>query len=211
MGDNLEIIILAIVALFILYRLYSVLGHVNEGDNIFNSSEKKIVDITDHVVAENIDDKNSEFKEFSNEIKAIKKINPDFSIAFFIKSAEAAFESIINAQVKGNKETLKSLLSKQLYSIFINEIDKLTQENIIFNKTIVAINNIDIKNIKLKDNQATICLIFSYEQITFKKDQDGHIIEGDESYIVDMAEIWQFSRNLSDQSPIWLLEKISAA
>ena len=68
----------------------------------------------------------------------------------FIEGAKLAFETIINSFNKGDKKTLKKLLTKEVYLVFDKEIDKNNTDpkNQFFSLNIEKIENVTIeKNI----------------------------------------------------------------
>ena len=69
--------------------------------------------------------------------------------------------------------------------------------------------NPEIKNVNLeKKNIAYINLLFESEQVQISKNSKGEIIDGDNNQILQIREIWTFSKNLRSKDPNWTLEEI---
>ena len=119
MSENfgyIDIILLALMAGFILLRLRSTLG--KGADNMpmkarFTQAQSN--------------------KEFTKPIieDEIKQDTTNFDEKIFIKGAEAAYEIIINAFAKGDRKTLKSLLTKDLYKNFESVIKERESKKIL--------------------------------------------------------------------------------
>ena len=51
-------------------------------------------------------------------------------------------------------------------------------------------------------------LLFDSEQIQTTKNSKSDIIDGDSNQILQIKEIWTFSKNLKSSDPNWVLEEI---
>ena len=109
MSENfgfIDIILLAMIAGFIFLRLRNVLG--KGADNF--------------PVKPNFANKSRGDFSFVKEVR-VESNKPVFDEASFKKGAEYAYEMIINAFAKGDKQSLKPLLTKKLYLDFEKIID----------------------------------------------------------------------------------------
>ncbi|MBV1928633.1 MAG: Tim44/TimA family putative adaptor protein, partial [Gammaproteobacteria bacterium] len=139
----LDIVLFAIIAVFLIYRLRSVLGtrHGAERDypNPFSdkaekgSSDKMDTSLADakasvenakERVVVSMDEKASVSDKASVQKGLIEIANMDenFNVQEFITGAKGAFALIVGAYASGDKETLKPLLSSPLYDDFENGI-----------------------------------------------------------------------------------------
>ena len=104
-----DIIIFAVIAVFIIYRLRSVLGKrtgfqksSNEQDLLKKQTTQKEIKIP-------------QLNENEQKLEVVYKHIPSFDHKVFLEGAKKAFEIIITAFNKGDKSTLKGLVSKELY------------------------------------------------------------------------------------------------
>jgi predicted lipid-binding transport protein (Tim44 family) len=134
-------------------------------------------------------------------INFIRKI----SIYFFIKGAKAAYEMIITSFAKGDKNTLKPLLNKEIYRNFSDEIDHRKKEKLKSELTFVGVKSAEIKNFEKKDNIYIFTVNFVSEIITCKKDKDNKVIEGNPDIIKTVNDVWKFSKNMWSSDPNWYL------
>ena len=189
--EYLDIILLAIIAGFIILRLRGILGRRTGHEkkvfrNPFNKkvtqrdTEKKVVNLSSN----NLDD------------VARKQ---------FIKGAKAAYEMIITSFAKGDKNTLKPLLNKEIYRNFSDEIDHRKKEKLKSELTFVGVKSAEIKNFEKKDNIYIFTVNFVSEIITCKKDKNNKVIEGNPDIIKTVNYVWKFSKNMWSSNPNWYL------
>ncbi len=204
-----DIIIFAIIALIVATKFYNLLGTHNskESADVVNLPQKNYKNITDD--QDDLDE--TELKKLSsilqNKVQNIKKINNDFSLAVFIKGAEKAFELIIDALVKGDEKLISQLGNEEVTKEFINKYKYLQKSKIKLHISIVAIISSNITDIKLEKNIANITIKFISEQISYLEDNKEKVISGDKNKIEEIEDKWIFSKDISNNSPIWQLVK----
>ena len=132
-----DIIILALIAGFILLRLRSVLGDKMGNDNpsYFNKQPLALSDKQEPIVQ--LDEKSLKPKvreepdsymatlpggAIADTIAAIKAKDPQFTATHFLQGAKGAFEMVFDAFAKGDKQTLKLLLSDATFQHFSKDI-----------------------------------------------------------------------------------------
>lgn len=213
-----DILFFAMVAVFLIFRLYSVLGkktgHEKERYDIFNELEQEVAneqsgfsDDFENFVDDDVDESHLIPENGKKVFDDIQKLDPYFKMYNFIDGAQKAFEIIITSFASGDKETLKNLLDDSVYKEFIKAIDirekaKQTQET-----TLVSIRDAQVKKINLRNKIAKIEVLFKTEQINVIKDEETRIIDGDPNYIETLQDIWVFKKDVSTQDPVWKLTK----
>jgi len=110
----------------------------------------------------------------------------------FLEGAKMAFETIINAFNKGDKKTLKTLVTKEVFKSFEEAIDtnNNNQEYQFYSLRIESVENVLVENGLIK-----ICIKFISEQ--FKNN--------DESTVIKKQDIWTFEKLIKSKSLNWLL------
>ncbi len=218
----LDIILFAAFAAFIAFRLYKTLGMKDFNESPMKD-EGKVVPFPNKKDEKVIDGSFEEVKDDSDElidkygiliatkIKDIRKYDATFSDTSFLDGARKAFDIILKAFSKGDTNTLKPLLSKDLFKGFENEILKRKTSGTFEETTLLSIAEAKIKDITLYNKLAKISVEIESEQINLIKDQNGKILEGSPSQVDKVTEIWSFARNLSSNNPNWeLVETVSA-
>ena len=198
MSENfgyIDIILLAIMAGFILLRLRSTLG--KGADNMpmkarFTQSQSN--------------------KEFTKPIieDEIKQDTTNFDEKIFIKGAEAAYEIIINAFAKGDRKTLKPLLTKDLYKNFESVIKERESKKITSQMSFIGIKETKILDIDNKDTFYKVKTKFVSEIVNCLKNDKGEVIEGNPEEIKLVTDVWVFEKDLKNNDPTWYLTELSS-
>ena len=213
MYESTDILILALVAGFIIFKLYGLLGETDEKFMSQEKNRRKVVDIfpIDEIDNEfDIDDNSNDIQgnldgKAKKAIYEICQIDKHFSEKRFMDGANRAFEIILKAYSEADRTTLKKLLSKEVFTDFCNDLDKRNKEKKLLDKTLVSLVSSNIVDVDLKKKVATISVEFASQQINLIKDNKGKVIDGDPSQIDNLNDIWTFSRNITSKSPIWKL------
>jgi len=190
----IDIILLAMIAGFIILRLRNILGKKT-------GHEGKTADVFDE----------KDYSQFKPEVKRksiIKENLEDSEKKLFLKGAQIAYESILTSFANGEKEKLKKLLTKDIFSNFEQAIDHRNKENIKSELTFIGFKESQIEKFeKIKDEFFSTVKIVC-EIISVKKDKNEVIIEGDPDKIKTVTDYWKFSKNISSKNPNWYLAEI---
>lgn len=218
--NGLDIIIFAAIAVFLIFRLGSVLGkrtgHQRDPSEYSTSESRtmKPADDDDNTVVElpSLEDRQMEEEDarmmdgpLSAGFTQIKLADPSFSPAHFLKGAASAFEMILNAYVAGDRKTLKQLLSKDVLSNFTRAIDEREAEGQRIEDTLVGIDKADILEARMTDDTALVTVKFVTKQVNVLFDKDNNVVDGDTNKVIEVTDIWTFGRNTRSNDPNWEL------
>ena len=122
--EYLDIVLLALFAGFIILRLREILGRKT-------GHESKVY--------KNL--KQTDFKENIDLNRPLSRLDDfdDKAKKNFLKGADAAYEKIITAFSKGDKNNLKSLLGKKIYENFSDAIDERNKNKIKSETTFIGV------------------------------------------------------------------------
>jgi predicted lipid-binding transport protein (Tim44 family) len=126
----------------------------------------------------------------------------------FLKGAEIAYENIITSFAKGEKEELKKLLTKEIYINFDQAINHRNKEKIKSELTFVGVKKSNVEKFETVNNEFIATVKIISEIISFKKDKDNSIIEGNPDIIKTVTDTWKFSKSTSSKNPNWFLTEI---
>jgi predicted lipid-binding transport protein (Tim44 family) len=144
-------------------------------------------------------------------IQAIKKHDSSFTVEGFISGAKTAFEWILRSYSTGDLETLKQLVNDEELEEFRKAIEakekKKQKEEIV----IVSEPEVTIESIEVKRSKARIKTTIISEQIDFIQDKKGAVVEGDQSQVDQITDIWVFEKNLKSSDPNWILVETEIA
>ena len=181
-----DIIIFAVIAVFIIYRLRSVLGK--------RTGFQKNINQQEFVKKETIPDelKIPQLKENEQKLEVVYKKVSSFNHKEFLEGAKKAFEIIITAFNKGDKGTLKNLVSKDVYNAFEGAINSGSNNpNSQFYSLVID----GVEDAKVEGGKISIAVNFTSEQI----------LSDNEDSIVKNKDTWVFEKPESSTGPAWLL------
>jgi predicted lipid-binding transport protein (Tim44 family) len=134
----------------------------------------------------------------------IRQVDPSFDAAAFLDGAEGAFRMIVTAFAAGDRETLKGLLSPDVYGDFAAAITAREQAGETQRTEVVAMRESTIVEADLRGTYATVGVRFVTDQINITTGQGGILVAGSEA-VTETIDIWSFARDLSAADPTWLL------
>lgn len=197
MSENfgfIDIILLAMIAGFIFLRLRNVLGKGADNFPVKPNFANKSRD---------------DFSFVKKEVRA-ESNKPVFDEASFKKGAEYAYEMIINAFAKGDKQSLKPLLTKKLYLDFEKIIDDRNEKKLTSSLTFIGIEKMSIDKVSNVDTKYKVTARFISQIINCLKNEKGEVVEGDAEKTKTTTDVWSFERDLKDSDPTWYLTELSA-
>ena len=197
----LDIIILGLLALFLGFRLKNLLGdrsgYGEDVNNLETYNEKK---------PDNNNVINLNKKKINGEgLEVLKKGDPNFSEEEFIIGAKQAFKIIIEAFVDSDVEKLKPLIDYELLKSFTKSISEREARQEKQFVDILSIKKLDIINISLNDNIASISIKIESEQIKYTIDKNDTIIDGNKDVSEIIKDKWVLERDTSSNNPNWKL------
>jgi len=216
--EFIDIILFAALALFLIFKLGSVLGRRDDdekrrtdplGASRDNRSNR------DNVVQMR-DEPESEPEPISAEelagmdpleagIAQIRAADGSFREREFVKGARAAFGMIVEAFANGDGKTLKNLLDGPVYKNFAAAIREREKAGHELETTLVGINEAEIIGAEMQGPNAVVTVKFVSDQVNATRDASGDIVEGDAAEVVRVTDIWTFSRNTRSGNPNWVL------
>tara|TARA_Y100001970_G_scaffold87544_1_gene110502 strand:- start:957 stop:1538 length:582 start_codon:yes stop_codon:yes gene_type:complete len=181
-----DIIIFAAIAVFIIYRLRSVLGKRTGFQK--NTNQKEIL----QEKPKEANFKIPQLRENEQKLESVYKKVDSFDHRIFLEGAKKAFEIIITAFNKGDKKTLKNLVSKDVYKAFESAIDSGSNNpSSQFYSLVVE----GIEDAKVENGIITIAVNFVSEQI----------VGDNEENIIKNKDTWVFEKPKNSSGPAWTL------
>ena len=198
----LDIIILGLLAVFLGFRLKSLLGDRSgySGDvKNPNSVKQKEINKNQNVIKLNNKSINGEG------IDLLIKSDPNFNEKEFLEGAKNAFKIIIKAFSDSEIEKLKPLLDYDLLNSFTKSISEreARQEHQV--SDFISFKNFEIMRVNISDNLASITLKIISEQIKYLVDKKDVLLEGSKDQTEIIKDKWVFERDISSKNPNWKL------
>ena len=133
-----------------------------------------------------------QLRENEQKFENVYKKVPSFEHRVFLEGAKKAFEIIISAFNKGDKATLKNLVSKDVYKAFEKAIDEGSNNpNSQFYSLVID----GIDDARVEGGKIIIGVNFISEQILSDNEED----------IVKNKDTWVFEKPENSNGPAWTL------
>lgn len=217
---SFDILIFAAIAGFFVWKLRQVLGQKHgderEQPNPFTrppEAEQPVQDSADGGLI--IDGEATEVRprpaiaapvgSLASAIAAVRALDPAFEEKAFLQKARSAFTFIVEAFAKGDTDTLKQLLRSDVYAGFAGEIERRNAAGETTHTTIQRLLAADIASVRTEDKKAIVTVDFTSEQLSWTKNAQGEVIDGNPSKAEQVAESWTFERDTSSRDPTWFL------
>lgn len=211
----MEILFFALLTGYMIFRLWTVLGKrtgfeappppqqpEKEGDNVIPLPLKKNNNVQ---AREEIGSPSALKPSVVDGLKKIQDVDSAFQLDHFLSGAVTAFEMIVEAFAKGDKSTLKPLLSTSVFKSFTNALQERQEAQQTVETKIVDLKDPEVVNIEIKGKQEQITLKFVSEQIIVTKDAEGNILDNPAHLTLTITDIWTFSRQIGSDNPNWVL------
>ena len=214
---TVEIVLLAMVALFVGLRLYSVLGRrtgheqqpVTRPEAV--PGAEPVAPLPD-VTPERADAGANVYEDAAaNGIRAIVAADPTFDVARFLEGAQGAYRMVLEAFWKGDQEELAYLASDDIRASFASAIAEREAAGHILDNRLIRIDRAIIEGAELSGRTASIEVRFDADIAAVTRDKDGQVIAGSLSDAVETHDIWTFRRTLGSDDPNWLLVETDEA
>ncbi|MCJ8144435.1 Tim44/TimA family putative adaptor protein [Ancylobacter sp. A5.8] len=147
----------------------------------------------------------------ANGLDAIAAQERGFDAKHFLEGARGAYEMIVVAFAEGDRATLKNLLAKDVYDGFNAAITERESRGEKMETRFVGIQKADIIEALVRGRTAQITLRFVSQLISVTRDKAGAVIDGDAEQVVDVTDVWTFSRDVGARDPNWKLVATEAA
>lgn len=138
-------------------------------------------------------------------LRAIRDADANFSVNEFLEGARMAFEIIVTSFANGDRETLRPLLSDEVYENFAGAIVERASRGETMELTLVGIRAAEVLEASMDGRVAFVTTKIVSEQIEVVRDADGEPVSGDPGKVATVTDIWTFARNTRSRNPNWTL------
>ncbi len=196
----IDILIFAIIAIFLGLRLRSVLGKRTGFEQDFSRQHGfDETDSDDQLTPAEVTTLNGDG------VSALMSADPNFDENTFVEGARAAYGMILKAFADGDFETLKPLLGYEMNIGFADAIRDRLKADEVLTIDLKSIDRAEVKSAKLRDGVAAITVEFASQQQRLLKAADGSVLDGDAETVESFVDLWTFERDISSTDPTWLL------
>lgn len=206
------VVLLAMVALFLALRLYSVLGKRtgHEQQPLARSADDRALPVTlprapepaqaaMPVMNRNIDPRAEQG------LRAVIAGESGFDVSQFLNGAQAAYRMTLEAFWKGDEDALADLVEADVLGAFAEAIEQRRAAGQTLDNRLIRIESAKIVDAQVQGRDARITVRFDADITAITRDADGNVIAGSLSDAVETHDVWTFARTLKSGDPNWKL------
>ncbi len=207
------IVILALIALFIGLRLYSVLGERtgHEQQPILKPAEAETrIDAPmppqQRETSALNEEGNLAFVPLAGPgVRALLAADPTFDVARFLEGAGAAYRQILEAFWKGDMEVVRPYVDGNVFSAFSTALEEREKAGLTIENRLVALEAPVIVEAEVDQGVAELTVRFEADIAAVTRNSSGEAVAGSMSDAVQSRDRWTFRRDVRTNDPNWLL------
>ena len=203
---DLPTVIFALVALFVAWKLRSVLGmrHDSERPGGLTAPLRRVPSASNPPVAQPDATLPAPVSQApADRWKGVAEANPgvwsgldaiaaadrSFSPEAFLSGARGAYDMVVHAFAAGNSDALKSLMAPEAFANFESAIHARVNAGHTLSTTVVSIDNATIASAALIGQSARISVRFLAKLASVTRDAQGDVVEGSPTTVVDHIDL----------------------
>jgi predicted lipid-binding transport protein (Tim44 family) len=207
------IIILALVALFIGLRLYSVLGERtgHEQQPILKPADPDArveprPAPSAPAIQPTADGSDLAYLPTAGPgVRALLAADPTFDVAQFLEGAQSAYRMILEAFWSGDLDTLRPHVDDNVYKEFASALEQRAKEGLVLDNRLVNIEQALISAASIEQTIAFVTVRFEADIAAITRNKAGEVVAGSMSDAIQTRDLWTFRRDLASRDPNWLL------
>jgi predicted lipid-binding transport protein (Tim44 family) len=208
------IVILALVALFIGLRLYSVLGErtgheqpiLKPADPEADARMEPRAPTRAPAGAVAVEPDDLAYLPLAGPgVRALLAADPSFDVARFLEGSKSAYRMILEAFWKGDLEALRPYVDAHVFETFAAAVEQRTKDGLVLDNRLVAIDQALVSAAELERSVALVTVRFEADIAAVTRNAAGEVIAGSLSDAIQTRDCWTFRRDISSNDPNWLL------
>ncbi|WP_420381361.1 Tim44/TimA family putative adaptor protein [Novosphingobium sp.] len=218
-----EIVILAMIAVFLVLRLYAVLGRRSQDSDepLRRRLEQADPQATPRPMPTKLADKTPLAPRASapapeptgfdagaeTGIRAIISADRRFDVTLFLTGAKAAYGMVLDTYWRGDKDALAQLCERAVYEGFAAAIDVRSEAGDAIDARLIRINDARIVSADYETPVARIQVRFVADIASVTRNGDGLVVAGSLNDAIESRDLWTFTRDLTSRDPDWQLDE----
>ena len=143
-------------------------------------------------------------------LDAIAAADRSFTPEGFLSGARGAYEIIVHGFAAGDSATLSGLMAPEAFANFDNAIRARAATGHTMSTTVVAIDGATIVSAALAGANAQVGVRFASKLASVTRDGAGTVVEGSPTEVADHLDLWTFGRDVRSRDPNWQLTATQA-
>jgi predicted lipid-binding transport protein (Tim44 family) len=207
------IVILALVALFIGLRLYSVLGERtgHEQQPILKPADPDArvePRMTQPTAPQPISADSGDMAFLPTAgpgVRALLAADPTFDVARFLEGAKGAYRMILESFWKGELDAVRGHVDDHVFETFSSAVEQRKKDGLVLDNRLVAVDQAVISEASVDRAVAIVTVRFEADIAAVTRNSEGQVVAGSMSDAVQTRDLWSFRRDISSRDPNWLL------
>jgi predicted lipid-binding transport protein (Tim44 family) len=209
------IVILALVALFIGLRLYSVLGERTgheqpilkpaDPEQAEARVEPRAATRPSASPAATDPDDMAYLPTAGPAIRALLASDPSFDVARFLEGSKAAYRLILEAFWKGDLEAMRAYVDNHVFETFSSAVEQRSKDGLVLDNRLVAIEQALVAGAELDGSVALVTVRIEADIAAVTRNAAGEVVAGSLSDAIQTRDRWTFRRDIASRDPNWLL------
>jgi len=143
--------------------------------------------------------------ELNDKLRRIYDVDPTFEPKQFVDGAKVAYEMVVQGFAEGDRKSLKTLLSNDVYQGFDQAISQREKAGQTVKSTFIGIEKAEITDARLDGSEVTIVMRVVSQLISATYDAAGEVVEGNADSVAEVIDSWSFARDTRSRDPNWKL------
>ncbi len=218
---DLPTVIFALVALFVAYKLRSVLGVRNDhtrtpGDLVAplrrapGPAAPAAAPVDAPAIPPALPPSVDRWKAVAEPgawkgLDAIAATDKSFTPQAFLSGARAAYDMVVHAFAAGDSATLRNLMAPEAFANFDAAIRARATAGHTMTTTVVSIDDATIAAAQFDVPNAQISVRFVSKLVSVTRDMGGAVVDGSPAEVIDHIDLWTFVRDVRARDPNWRL------
>ena len=209
------IVILALVAVFIGLRLYSVLGERTGHEQPIAKPAEADADAriepraaTSHAAGPATSSDSNDLAYLPTAgpgVRALLSADPSFDVARFLEGAQGAYRLILESFWKGDLDAMRPHVDGHIYDAFAGAVEQRATDGLVLDNRLVAIEQAVIVGAELERKVAMVTVRFEADIAAVTRNAAGDVVAGSTSDAVQTRDRWTFRRDIGANDPNWML------
>ncbi len=215
-------VILALVALFVVFKLRSVLGMRNDegrptggllaplrrapgpaGPAVASTEAPAAAPALPPLAADRWEAVAE--PDAWNGLDAIAAADKSFTAQAFLSGARAAYDMVVHAFAAGDGAALRGLMAPEAFANFDAAIRARAAAGQTMTTTVVSIDSAKIAGAQLTGSTAQVGVRFESKLASVTRDSAGAVVDGSPTEVADHVDLWTFARDVRSRDPNWRL------
>lgn len=141
----------------------------------------------------------------ANGLAQVELADRTFTPESFLDGAGKAHEMIVTAFASADRATLRQLLDDDVFKDFEAAIEDREMEGRSLEQSYVGLSSADITAAELDGSRARVTVRFVSQMISALRAANGDVVEGSPEAVRQVVDVWTFERDTKSRDPNWKL------